>query len=55
MPRKSAGDQYEDDTGNIWHFANVGDLAEVKRCLRRGIDPEIKNKVREKWFKRALL
>ena len=38
------GDQYEDATNNIWEFALRGELAEVRRALRRGVDPDLQNK-----------
>eukprot|EP00958_Prasinococcus_capsulatus_P013658 scaffold1411_cov396-Prasinococcus_capsulatus_cf.AAC.16 len=46
MPRKAwPEDEAGEHRDNIWHFANNGDLANVKRCLRQGMDPELRNKV----------
>mmetsp|Transcript_8629 Transcript_8629/g.31835 ORF Transcript_8629/g.31835 Transcript_8629/m.31835 type:complete len:457 (+) Transcript_8629:27-1397(+) len=46
MPRKAwPEDEAGEHRDKIWHFANNGDLANVKRCLRQGMDPELRNKV----------
>ena len=45
MPRRSAGDQYSSDTGNVWRSSSTLQLSSVRACLARGIDVNIRNKV----------
>ena len=38
-----AGDRYEVVTGNIWGYANRGDITGVKAALARGVDVDLVN------------
>ena len=40
-----AGDRYEERTGNLWAFANRGDLTGLKTALARGVDVNLANTV----------
>ena len=40
-----AGDRYELVTGNIWSYANRGDLTGLKAALARGVDANLQNTV----------
>ena len=40
-----AGDRYELVTGNIWSYANRGDLTGLKAALARGVDVNLQNTV----------
>ena len=40
-----AGDRYEQVTGNIWSYANRGDLTGLKAALARGVDVNLQNTV----------
>lgn len=44
MPRRCAGDQYPDDTGNVWSVCRRGDANALGKLLDRGTDPDLKNK-----------
>ena len=41
----TAGDRYEERTGNIWSYSHRGDMVGLRAALSRGVCPNIKNTV----------
>lgn len=41
----TAGERYEDRTGNIWSYAHRGDMSGLRAALARGVSPDMANTV----------
>eukprot|EP00985_Skeletonema_marinoi_P022616 scaffold14536_cov116-Skeletonema_marinoi.AAC.1 len=41
----TAGDRYEERTGNIWSYSHRGDMSGLRAALSRGVCPNMSNTV----------
>ena len=41
----TAGDRYEERTGNIWSYCHRGDISGLRAALARGVSPDMQNTV----------